>query len=49
MLLELNVMSRKKKDAVKAAVLKELEEGEAFAEASDYPDLEEITRDVYAP
>jgi len=48
-LLEMNVLTRKKTDAVKAALTKELEEGEAFAEKSDYPDLGEIVLDVYAP
>jgi pyruvate dehydrogenase E1 component alpha subunit len=48
-LLELNVLTRKKMDAVKAAITKALEEGEAFAEESDYPNLGEIVLDVYAP
>jgi len=49
MLLELKVLTRKKMDAVKAAITGELEEGVAFAVESDYPDLDEVVRDVYAP
>jgi acetoin:2,6-dichlorophenolindophenol oxidoreductase subunit alpha len=47
-MLQMKVMTKKKMDAIKAAIEKEIAAGEAFAEESDYLDPKEIILDVYA-
>ena len=48
-LLEIKVLTKKERDNIKAALVKELDEGETFAEESPYPESSDITTDVYAP
>ena len=47
-LIDQGISTRRKLDNLRKAVLKEVDEGIAFAESSPYPEADALLEDVYA-